>query len=228
MYRSLYFLLGLFAFSSGEETTHTVLGNSLKTFLDAALPNADLSTDDRDKLAKLFETCEGTQTALSSILEDVVGTTEKCGTIVTSKNTDEVLSASDYGRMKNCTADAKTLIKKHGGLNLLAVPRMEDSHKLTLKHCGDGVATKYADAMTIIVQRYSACNLALTPEITAIFHKVVPTTGTTTQESGNQMVIRNVCNSMTSFESVSNIVTDFTMNTVSSFLDGLHSFSNSA
>ena len=214
----MLFLVGLTRTSAQS----TLQSTALKTLFDLTLPLTDVSSNDRETLASLFEHCDASTNILSPILDDAVSSAWNCTKVITEKSTDSVFSTADKLLADGCIADTRKFFLKHGGINFLSVPALSAADKATLKSCANGA--KYGEALAVIVQRYTPCAVSYTNEL-AIFKKIVPESPTTDAQNANQVAVRNVCISMNSFESMNSLVSDFTSNTVAAFVNGMHVFS---
>ena len=215
----------LILFGIASAVGQSSLQNSIVSALfDLTVPLNSLSAEERDTLVKLTNECETETSALSSILDDALTTVSNCSTIVSKKSTTSLFSAGDKRRSEACIHDGKSVLKKHGGLNFLAVPRLTPSNKEKLKACAQGESSAYADALMVILQRYTQCKITFNVEAKEVLLKVAPASSKNNAENSNQVAVRSICSSMDSFESINNLLVDFASNTVESFLHGLRTF----
>ena len=218
--------LALLGIAVAAAQTNQLQSATLKTLFDFALPLTDLTSAEKDTLAELFEGCDGATNALSPLLDDAVATATNCTKVATEKTTDSVFSTSDKTRSKQCVTDARTLFLTHTGINFLATPALTQEDKATLHACANGDATRYGEALKVLVQRYTPCKLTIGSAELSIMNKIAPANASNDAENMNQITVRNVCTSMDGFETMNSLVVDFATNTVSSFVNGLHVFSN--
>ena len=205
---------------------NTLQSTALKVLFDLSIPLSDLSSSERDTLSDLFESCETTTNVLSPFLDDALSAASKCADVAADKSTNDVISSADHQRLKTCTSDVRGFFRAHGGINILASPVLTEQNKTTLSDCADGVKSSYGHALELLVHRYTPCTITITEEQRADFAKIVPPNATSDAETSNQVSVRNVCNSLHNFEMLTRIVADFATNTINSFVDGMHSFTN--
>lgn len=213
----VFFFALAFVDASEDSAARTVL----KGLIDATFVQSDLTDAGRNTIATLLENCDVSATPLNRVLDDAVAAANKCQESVVDKSEELVITAADGARFKNCTFATRDVYVKHGGINFLAQPSLSDADLHTLKMCADGTDMHLGEAFYVVLNRYTPCVL---PHMTAGDQSALRdalTSSTIFVGEQRQASLRQICNSLSSFEDLNKVVARFTTGSVASFIDSI-------
>ena len=183
-----------------------------------------LTASEESSIISAVNGCTADTSPLSAMLEAATAVATAC--TVAPNPVGFVVTDAMFDQMKECTLDSQTFFENYGYPgNMLAVPGVTENDKTVMQACAAG--TVGGEVITVLMNRYTPCNLDLDTVQPLLEKLVVHDAGATAAErllvNQNLFVIRSVCSSLAAFETINTAVSQFASQSVVVYIDSLKS-----